>query len=271
MCESNLRVHYLPSHVRAEDLARSTVVVIDVLRATSTISQALASGAQEVVPFLEIEAAKAAAEIEARASIVLGGERGGKRIDGFDLGNSPCEYTPEAVGGRRVFITTTNGTRAMHHARHAARVILGSFLNLSAVAASIKNEPRLSILCASTDGGETEEDILAAGAIVQQLCASSETKWQPDDAASTANVTWIKLHANAKAARRSTSAELAFNLRGTLGGRNLIAIGLDQDLVDCAQIDRLSIVPELDVRAWRITAKAISDGVVDAGRRAAVK
>ena len=98
---------------------------------------------------------------------MLGGERRGKRIEGFDLGNSPAEYTPEAVGGRRVFITTTNGTRALHHARLARRVVVGAFVNLSAVVASVRDEPRVDILCAGTDGSETREDILAAGAIVE--------------------------------------------------------------------------------------------------------
>src|SRR5215218_3513126 len=112
-----LRVHKLPQAVDREELVGSTVVVVDLLRATSTICQALAAGATEVVPFLEVSQALEAAEKHGRRDIVLGGERGGKRIDGFDLGNSPAEYTPATVGGRRVFFTTTNGTRALDHAR----------------------------------------------------------------------------------------------------------------------------------------------------------
>ncbi len=114
MASRQLNVHTLPSHVSEEELADSAVVVIDLLRASTTICQALASGAREVVPFLEVDAALAAAAAELRrGDIVLGGERRGGKIPGFDLGNSPAEYTREAVGGRRVFITTTNGTRAM--------------------------------------------------------------------------------------------------------------------------------------------------------------
>src|SRR5262245_14849817 len=103
-----LHVHKLPSQVDEREFAGSTVVVIDLLRATTTICQALAAGAREVVPFRTIEETFAAAAKVGRHNVVLGGERGGKRIDGFDLGNSPSEYTPESVGGRRVFITTTN-------------------------------------------------------------------------------------------------------------------------------------------------------------------
>jgi 2-phosphosulfolactate phosphatase len=255
MSKLQLQVHSLPAHIAAEELAESAVVVIDLLRATSTICQALASGALEVVPVLEVEdALAAAAAAEYRSAIVLGGERKGGRIPGFDLGNSPSEYTLAAVGDRRVFITTTNGTRALHHARYARRVIVGSCLNLSAVVASIKDEARVDVLCAGTNGLETDEDILAAGGFVHELCNT-------DGASSTENITeaavmagakWSLLKAKSQAAGRTLSEELAIALRDTPGGRNLLGIGLDQDLADCAQIDRLTVVPELDVRAWRI-------------------
>jgi 2-phosphosulfolactate phosphatase len=187
----------------------------------------------------------------------LGGERRGGKIPGFDVGNSPAEYTSQVVGGKRVFITTTNGTRAMHHARLASRVVLGSFLNLSAVVASIKNEIAIDILCAGTDGRETEEDILAAGSIVNAL--SYDDSFSPlitiSEAAAIAGAAWSLLNTKANRANRPVRDELAMAFRDTAGGRNLIGIGLDQDIVDCAQIDRYRIVPELDLTAWRITAK----------------
>jgi 2-phosphosulfolactate phosphatase len=226
-------------------LADSVVVVIDLLRASSTICQALAAGATEVVPFLEVNDALAAAATAAaagdRAKIVLGGERDGRRIDGFDLGNSPAEYMPQTVAGRRVLLTTTNGTRALWHARLARRVLIGSFVNLSAVAASVQDEPRVDILCAGTGGQQTREDILAAGAIVEKLCSRDEAAWNLNDAGAAARRDW-----------QSRSDHLVTELRTTPGGRNLLAIGLDADLVDCAQIDKLNIVPELNVHAWRI-------------------
>jgi 2-phosphosulfolactate phosphatase len=257
MPNHHLRVHKLPQAVDEKELSGSTVVVIDLLRATSTICQALASGAREVVPFLEIDDALAAAKSAGRADVVLGGERRGGKIPGFDVGNSPAEYTSEIVGGKRVFITTTNGTRAMHHARLASRVVLGSFLNLSAVVASIKDEPSVNILCAGTDGSETEEDILAAGAIVHSLCYADATWLSHDinEAATMAGTAWSLLNTKSRVASRPIRDELALALRDTAGGRNLIGIGLDQDIVDCAQIDRCGIVPELDLKAWRITAK----------------
>jgi 2-phosphosulfolactate phosphatase len=252
MTRRPLYVHALPKNVAESDLAGSTVVVIDLLRATSTICQALASGAREVVPFLEVAEALAAAAAGDRSDIVLGGERKGGRIPGFDLGNSPSEYTPESVGGRRVFITTTNGTRALFHARFARRLLVGAVVNLSAVAASVEDDPRVDIVCAGTGGEPTREDCLAAGAVVSRLHELKRGEWKANDAADSARREWEKIVVEAPAANRPLSEQLALELRDTQGGRNLLGIGLEQDLVDCAQVDRLSIVPELDVRAWRI-------------------
>jgi 2-phosphosulfolactate phosphatase len=249
----NLNVHYLPHAISEQELAGSTVIVIDLLRATTTICQALASGASEVVPFRHIDETLAAADRIGRDQVVLGGERGGRRIVGFDLGNSPAEYTPDAVRGRRVLITTTNGTQALYHARLARRVIVGAIVNLSAVAACVNDEPTLDILCAGTDQQVTREDLLAAGAIVKGVCDSSKSDWQTNDAAQAALRLWDQLRVAAAAGGRSLSDELAAVLRDTPGGRNLIDVGLDQDLSDCARIDRFNIVPELDVPNWRIS------------------
>jgi 2-phosphosulfolactate phosphatase len=254
MKRHELNVHNLPSDVAERDLASSVVVVIDVLRATSTICQALASGASEVVPYLEVEDALVATQNAGRSTVVLGGERKGGKIPGFDFGNSPGEYTPEAMQGRKVFITTTNGTRALHHARLARRILVGSFLNLSTVVASVENEARIDVLCAGTDGHETREDILAAGAIVDGLVRPPGEHWLMNRPAELARSEWLAVVAKAQGTGRSISQQLASELCYTQGGRNLLAIGLDRDLVDCAQMDRLRIAPELDVGNWRIKA-----------------
>ena len=156
------------------------------------------------------------------------------KIPGFDVGNSPAEYTPEVVRRRRVLITTTNGTRALHHARQARRVLVGAFVNLSAVAESIENEARVHILCAGTGDDETREDILAAGAIVSRLSAKDDNLWVMNDAAAAAHDEWQHVCTTAEEAGRPLRDQLALELRETAGGRNLLAIGLDQDLVACA-------------------------------------
>ena len=184
MPDHRLDVHPLPKLVAENALAGSTVVVIDLLRASTTICQALANGAAEVVPYLEIADAQVAASAAPDGEeIVLGGERGGQRIDGFDLGNSPAEYTRKAVAGKRVFLTTTNGTRALNHARLARRILVGSFVNLSAVADSIRDESRIDLLCAGTGGEETREDLLAAGALVDAICFSDVSARNMNDSA----------------------------------------------------------------------------------------
>jgi 2-phosphosulfolactate phosphatase len=252
MPASHLNVHSLPAGVAESELSDAAVIVVDLLRASTTICQALASGAREVVPFSGVEDTLAAASSGDRREIVLGGERGGLKIAGFDLGNSPSEYTPKAVGGRRLFITTTNGTRALYHARRAARVLVGAIVNMTAVVASVAGERRVDILCAGTGGQQTGEDILAAGALISRLAAIAEKSWTMNSTAEAASSEWQRLLASANQAGRSIHEQLALELRNTPGGRNLLDIGLDQDLADCAQVDRLDVVPELDVYAWRI-------------------
>lgn len=230
--------------------------MIDVLRATTTICEAIAAGATEVVPFREIEEARAAAEKAGRHKVVLGGERGGVRIEGFDLGNSPAEFTPQVVAGKSVYMTTTNGTQAMHHAHQAARIVIGAIVNLSAVVESVMREPRIDILCAGTDGHETAEDLLAAGAIIERLMVTPLADWVQNDAAQAAVREWRAVVEESQRTSRSIETQLAETFRNSLGGRNCIATGNGADLRACAKIDHVSSAPELDTKNWRITAPA---------------
>jgi 2-phosphosulfolactate phosphatase len=248
-----LNVHFLPSQVDPSALAGSTVVVIDLLRASSTICQALAAGATCVMPFLEVEETRQAAARFPHDQVVLGGERQGRIIEGFDLGNSPLEYTPRAVAGRRVLFTTTNGTRALHRARLAKRMLIGAALNRQAVAAAVADADRIDILCAGTDDAVTGEDILAAGALVDALIdpeprSDAATLWhyRIDDSARVALDQWQALLGAAQRSGRSAAAQLAEQMRDTPGGRNLLDIGHGADLAACAQLDELGIVPELN-------------------------
>ncbi len=246
----HLNVHFLPGHVEAAALAGSTVVVIDLLRASSTICQALASGATCVMPFLEIDATLAAARQFPRSEIVLGGERHGKLIEAFDLGNSPLEYTADAVAGKRLLFTTTNGTRALHHAAAATRTVVGCALNRQAAAMAVAGSARVDILCAGTDGAITGEDVLAAGAIADVLLAGRT--WQLNDGAQKALSQWQALIAGVKASGRTASQQLAYQTRDTPGGSNLLEIGHERDLVACAALDVLQIVPELNRQTGEI-------------------
>ncbi len=249
-----LFVHNLPSQVAASELAGRTAIVIDMLRASSTICHALAAGAKCVVPLLEVEETLQLARQIGREYVVLGGERGGKIIDDFDLGNSPSEYTPQRVAGKMVLFTTTNGTRALAHAREAAHVLIGAAVNRASVASAVRETERVDILCAGTDGEVTGEDILAAGAIIDSLSCNSDFQiWQLNDNAQTALRQWQQFLAGVTASGRSVNDELASVIRDTTGGRNLLEIGHAADLVSCAQLDSLTVVP-----VWNRTTRQIT-------------
>lgn len=246
-----LHCHYLPQFVSESDLAGQTVVVIDLLRASTTICRALASGASEVRAFLDVVGVVAAAQEAGRQNVILGGERSGEIIDGFDLGNSPLEYTPEAVFGKQVLFTTTNGTAALTHARLAGRVVVGAAVNRRSAAVAVLGDPAVHLLCAGTSGHVTREDRLAAGAIATFISAHGEDR-QMNDQAEAASREWSELETTADALGRSHAEQLALELRDTPGGKNLLAIGMDEDLPECAAIDALEIVPEYDTKTGRI-------------------
>jgi 2-phosphosulfolactate phosphatase len=150
------------------DLSASIAVVFDVLRATSTMITALAHGAAGIRPVRTIEEAFALKETFPTA--LLGGERHGDRIEGFDLGNSPLEYG-ENVRGREIISTTTNGTVALRAVEHAASTLAGSLLNIGAVAEHLASQSAKEILlvCAGTFREAALEDILAAGMLISLL------------------------------------------------------------------------------------------------------
>jgi len=246
-----LNVHLLPDLVPPAALAGRTVVVIDVLRATTTICHALAAGAVAVVPCLEIDEARAKAEELGRANVVLGGERRGLKIEGFDLGNAPTEYMPATVGGKTVVFTTTNGTRAMRHAAQAAEILIGAFANLSAVVTELRSRNAIDLVCAGTGGAITAEDVLFAGAVVERLTEAviggTTNRYELNDQARLARDAWRTAE--------GAATPLKAVLRECQGGRNLIAEGFDADIDTAAQIDTFDFVPRLDLGTGRITLR----------------
>lgn len=237
-----INVHLLPDLVESQQLAGRTVVVIDVLRATTTIAHALSAGAGEITPCLSVTEARRLAQ-EQGDDVLLGGERDGLKIDGFDLGNSPLEYTAEKVAGRKIIFTTTNGTRAMNHARGAARVLLGSFVNLSAVCDALPSH--VELLCAGTHGKVSRDDALVAGAMVAKLTEGQEPSG--NDQAHLVAEAW-----RAAVGESWDADSLAEQLRSTQAGKNVASIGHDADIVAAAQIDKFDIAAELNLATGRI-------------------
>ena len=239
-----LAAYLLPELVAAEDLAGCAVVAVDVLRATTTIIHALAAGAREVQPVLTVDEARS--RTAGWAGALLGGERGGKQIEGFDLGNSPAEYTPEKMRDRTLVFTTTNGTRALQHARKAKRILVGTFVNLSAACRELQGEDKVAILCAGTDRQISREDVLFAGAVTDELCRSGS--WELNDQAEIAADAW-----RAAVRQMTEGSHLAVLLRGSLGARNLIEIGQERDIDIAAEVDKFDIVPAFDPKSGLVT------------------
>jgi 2-phosphosulfolactate phosphatase len=249
-----LDVYGLPRYVEPERLRGGTAVVIDALRAATTIACVLDAGAREIVPCLDISDAWAAAERLPAGEVVLGGEREGEAIERFDLGNSPNEYTPERVGGKTVVFTTTNGTRAMETARAADEVLIASFVTASAVVRRLFDREHIHIICAGTDGNITEDDVFLAGLLAERLRREAGWAYQESSATITARERWLRAFPPPSSLGDGTfdAARLAAELRTTLGARNLLVLGFDDDIVAASRIDRFDFAPRLDGEAIRI-------------------
>lgn len=155
-----------PSNIHLYDYSESIVVVIDVLRATSSMCVAFEHGAEKIIPVAGIDETRAYKQ----KGFLIAGERDGVMIEGFDLGNSPFSFMNETVRGTSIAITTTNGTQAINAAKKAKQIVIGSFLNLDALCEwLLKQESNILCLCSGWKNRFNLEDTLLAGAVVHQL------------------------------------------------------------------------------------------------------
>jgi 2-phosphosulfolactate phosphatase len=231
-------VAFTPAELRGADLRR-TVVVIDVLRATTTMVHALASGARSVLPAGGVEEAARKADQIGRDAVVLCGERDCEPIRGFQLGNSPLEFTTERVAGKTLVMTTTNGTVALLAAAGADRCYIGALVNVSAVARRLAQEGGDALLlCAGRQGAFALEDALCAGLIVRGVREESGPVSGNDGMYAAARLS----------ARRPTPALLA----RTAAGRRLREIGRRDDIAFCARQDLYEGVPVFDEHRIRM-------------------
>lgn len=203
------------------DLSGATCVVFDILRATSTIVTALENGAARVFPALSIEEAREMQQTWLPGAL-LGGERRGVRIDGFQLGNSPREYTREAVAGCDLITTTTNGTVALRACASAGALYAGALLNLHALGSHLLAHPpeHLLLVCAGSGRAFSLEDALGAGALLE-IIADPAAGRDAGDAL--------------RAIVERYRPEPAAALRESYNGRALAGIGLGADVEWCAR------------------------------------
>jgi 2-phosphosulfolactate phosphatase len=240
-----IHVHLSPALVAPERLAGGVAVVVDVLRATTTIVHALAAGCDMVRPCAAVEEARDLADHLPAGKVLLGGEREGKPLPGFDLGNSPREYTSRRCGGTTVVLTTSNGTRALLHASRAERVLVAGFVNYSATCEQLRAEKRpVHVLCAGEAGGVALEDTLLAGALVDYLVGLPGA--EPDDGA---RLAWDCFEHHGR--------HLEEALRLGAGGARLAELGYDDDIRACARVDVFHLVPELRRDPARVEIAAV--------------
>lgn len=207
-------------------------VVIDVLRATTTVVSALAAGCDGVTPVGDVEQARALA---GAGGALLAGERGGLPPDGFDLGNSPADFTAERCAGRPVVLTTTNGTRAVHRCLAGKALWAAAFVNAEATARALVESGAEDVLlvCAGSGGELAADDVAAAGCVAGSLALLGAAT--PGDGARVAAAlfdTW--------------KHDLRGLLRRSLSGRKLSAVDLAADIDDCARVDTLPLAVRLD-------------------------
>jgi len=240
---TTLEVLFTPAEfavLSQRDLSRTTCVVFDVLRATSTMVTALANGAVRILPAADIPEAL---ELRRRQpDVLLAGERNGVRICSeltggvdFELGNSPREFSPERVRDRTVVMTTTNGTRALRACAGAQAIIACSFLNLGATAAflRLRAADELLVVCSGTREEAAYEDVLGAGALCELLVQQQPIENITDSAQMSR-----QLFERAR-------ADLPAALGESRNGRRLLAIPeLCADVALCARIDQFRLVAE---------------------------
>lgn len=228
-----LDVFTTSSSISEEDIRGKTVVVIDVLRATSTILTALANGAKSVVPVEDMGAAGKIATNLDPSSYLLCGEKDGKQIEGYDLGNSPFEYTEEVVTGKTLILNTTNGTKALVRSAHASKVYIAGFLNVNAVCEQLKVDTNeISIVCSGWKGRLSLEDVLCAGFIVNQVYEGVI----PEDAKDGAKV--------AMGLYERFGKEIEATVHATNHAKRLIGLGFESDIAYCCKVDTFDFAPE---------------------------
>jgi 2-phosphosulfolactate phosphatase len=211
-------------------IATSTVLVIDVLRASTCIVTALTNGCVGIVPVAAPEEARA--RLAALPGALVAGERRGEPLEGFDLGNSPLEFTRERIGGRVVIMTTSNGTRALLAARGAAAIGVAAFVNLGAAAAwALQARRDVLLLCSGERGARSLEDHVCAGLLAARLLASEP------GAVATRTAT------EAVAAARPYGKDVARLARDSSWARHLASRGRAQDVAACLSLDTASVVP----------------------------
>ena len=227
---------FTPGEIDGLDNDADVVIVFDVLRGTTTVTQAFKAGAAKIIPVAEPEEAFKAAEKLERDKVIIGGGFDNIPIENFNLGDSPLEYTPEVIGGKILVYYSINTVKALNVSRNADRVLLACFNNIQAVIESVGYPSRIYLLCSGRMGRFSFEDAVCAGMFVQRLIDSYSGEVGLNDAAATSRYIYYRHHRN-----------ILNMLEKSSQGNYLTKNNKTQDLEFAAQIDSTNIVPELSL------------------------
>ncbi len=220
------------STIRPDLTAGKTVVVIDVLRASSVMITALANGARSFVPVQTVEEAKERATRFPPEEVILAGERDTRLIEGFSLGNSPLDYTKERVSGKIIIMTTSNGTQALNSIEGAERVLIGAFLNINALVLAIEKSKEVVLICSGTNNTFSMDDGMCAAMITDELMKKTP-------------VTLTDFALTLHKAYQTKKEGLRKLLAGCYHLNLLIKNGFEGDVDYCLQVNKYGIVPEM--------------------------
>jgi len=221
-----------PANVDELYFSGKTTIVVDVLRATTTIITALMNGAKEVVPVSSVEFAMKASSNMFGGQTLICGERNTKKIDGFNLGNSPSEFTSEVIGGKSIVFFTTNGTKAIVKAKYSDEVLIGSFMNISALAKYLADSNKsFEILCAGRNSSFCLEDTVFAGKLIAEVTSLTEDVELSDSGLAAVSIA------------KSFGKNLKKMFTESEHGKLLIENGFAEDLKWCAKINTSSGIP----------------------------
>jgi 2-phosphosulfolactate phosphatase len=229
------------SEAAPADITGRVVAVIDVLRSSTTIAAALAHGARAIIPCASAEEVGARAKALTGADVLLAGERRMRPVPGFDLGNSPSEFTHDAVDGKTILLATTNGTPALVgvQAGGATDIVVASFTNFSAILALLRAALRggtdIAILCAGHERRFALEDVVCAGLFMREIGAAFPAVVMNDGAVASATLE--------RSYRAGGSGTPLTAIRASEHGRALDAAGFGRDLVLCGTLDAFPVVP----------------------------
>ena len=229
-----LDVFFTPNQVKPTETSGRLVLIVDVLRASTTVATALGNGAKTVIPVEGADEVINRSKEFARSQILLAGEQKMHPIAGFDIGNSPQAFTPAVVEGKTILITTTNGTRTLLGVQNARDIVIASYVNFSAVLALVKvaasSRTDIAIICAGEEGVFTLEDSACAGRYVRAIPKRADIK--TNDAAAASMVIEKKYGDN-----------IAKVFKESAHGQALESAGFGDDLTAAAEVDSYPVVP----------------------------